>query len=65
MVLIYVHEMAPAIPEIPTTLSLLFIAAVLVAVTITSMIKVHRDPTAVAHAGRVLAPHPEEGDRSG
>ena len=53
LVLTYVHEIAGGVPKIPTHLSLLFIAVVLVIVVVASWVKVRRDPTAVAHAGRV------------
>lgn len=58
LVLAYVHEVFGAVPKIPTSLSLLFIALVLVIVVLASWIKVRRDPTAVAHAGRVTEEPP-------
>lgn len=58
LVLVYVHEVFGAVPKIPTSLSLLFIALVLVIVVVASWIKVRRDPTAVAHAGRVTEEPP-------
>jgi tellurite resistance protein TerC len=61
LILTWVHELQPAIPKIPTNASLIFIATVLVVVALASWIKVRRDPTATAHAGRVTdAPRPEE-----
>ncbi|MFM8896466.1 MAG: TerC/Alx family metal homeostasis membrane protein [Actinomycetales bacterium] len=60
LVLTYVHEQFDAIPKIPTSVSLGFIGAVLVIVTVASWIKVRRDPTAVAHAGRMTSGHSEE-----
>ena len=64
MVLIFAHEKVPQIPEIPTGLSLLVIALVLVIVTVASLIKVRHDPTAVGHAGRVIGPHEDNVDRN-
>lgn len=56
LVLTYLHELNPSIPHIPTLLSLVVIVVVLVVVTIASWIKVRRDPTAIAHAGRLTDP---------
>lgn len=55
LVLTYVHEVNPSIPHISTPQSLVFIVVVLVVVTVASWLKVRRDPSAVAHAGRVTA----------
>ncbi|MER5181535.1 TerC/Alx family metal homeostasis membrane protein [Streptomyces sp. NPDC002896] len=55
------------VPEIPTPVSLLVIAVVLLVVTIASLIKTRRDPSAKAHAGSLRA-HPtvaEQRDREG
>ena len=57
LVLTYVHETWPSIPKIPTMASLVVIALILIVVTIASIIKVRRDPDAVAHAGRLLDEH--------
>jgi tellurite resistance protein TerC len=54
LVLTYLHETWPSIPKIPTMWSLAVIAIVLVIVTVASIIKVRRDPSAIAHAGRLL-----------
>ena len=64
MILIYAHDLFPAVPEIPTGLSLLFIAVVLVVVSVASVLKVRRDPSAVGHVGRVLGPHDDDVDRN-
>lgn len=55
-----VHE---AIPEIPTPLSLAVIAAVLAVVTVASLLKTRRDPTAKAHPGSLRA-HPSKTEES-
>ena len=66
LVLTWGHETWPeTVPKIPTNLSLAFIGVVLVLVTLGSWWKVRRDPSAVAHAGRVTAgPSEEEGTSS-
>ncbi len=53
LVLHWAHELSPGIPEIPTLLSLVVIVIVLIITTVASLIKVRREPTARAHAGRV------------
>jgi tellurite resistance protein TerC len=65
LVLHWIHtDLTPAVPEIPTLVSLAVIVAVLAVTTVASLIKVRRDPTAVAHAGNVRgrppAPPPAE-----
>lgn len=59
LVLAYIHELNSSVPHITTQQSLLFIAIVLVLVVLASAIKVRRDPTAIAHAGRLTDP-PED-----
>jgi tellurite resistance protein TerC len=49
----YFHEVTDTVPKIPTNVSLVFIAVVLIAVFVGSAIKVRIDPTAVGHAGRI------------
>ena len=44
-------DICPAVPEIPTPLSLGVIVGVLVIVTVASLVKTRNDPTATAHAG--------------
>lgn len=62
LVLTYVHELYPdTVPKIPTNVSLTFIITVLVIVTIASWLKVRKDPTAVAHAGRLTDPAEQDG----
>jgi tellurite resistance protein TerC len=53
LILTYVHEVWNEVPKIPTLVSLAVIAIVLIISTIASVIKVKRDPSAQAHAGRV------------
>ena len=53
LILTYVHEVWNEIPKIPTLVSLAVIATILIVSTIASLIKVKRDPSAHAHAGRV------------
>lgn len=63
LILTFAHEVNNDIPKIPTVFSLVVIAVILVTVTIASLIKVRKDPTARAHAGTVTKPkHREEGD---
>ncbi len=62
LVLTFAHEVNPAIPHIPTNLSLAVIVGILVIATVASWIKVRRDPTAVAHAGTVTEPKHREPD---
>jgi tellurite resistance protein TerC len=59
LVLTYLHETWTSIPKIPTMWSLAVITLVLVIVTVASIVKVRRDPLAIAHAGRLLD-HDEE-----
>jgi tellurite resistance protein TerC len=54
LVLTWAHETWPdTVPKIPTNVSLTFIIGVLLITGIASWIKVRRDPTAIAHAGRI------------
>ena len=53
LIITYVHEVWNEVPKIPTLVSLAVIAMVLIISTIASVIKVKRDPSAQAHAGRV------------
>ena len=59
LIMTYLHETWSQIPKIPTVGSLLVIALILAVSTIASLIKSKRDPSAIAHAGRVTAT-PEE-----
>jgi tellurite resistance protein TerC len=53
LIMTYLHETWTEIPKIPTLVSLAVIAAILIISTVASLIKVKKDPTAHAHAGRV------------
>ena len=53
LIMTYLHEIWYEVPKIPTLASLSVIALILIVSTIASMIKVRRDPTAQAHAGRI------------
>jgi tellurite resistance protein TerC len=55
LVLHWAHTLSPAVPQIPTLLSLGVIAVILTITTGASLAKVRRDPTARAHAGSVRA----------
>jgi tellurite resistance protein TerC len=56
------HTVSSSVPELSTAASLAIVAAVLAVTTIASLAKVHRDPTAVAHAGSVRGRPPEDED---
>lgn len=62
LILTFAHEVNPAIPHIPTNVSLAVIVGILLVATVASWIKVRRDPTAVAHAGTVTEPKHHDGD---
>jgi tellurite resistance protein TerC len=53
LIMTYVHEIWYEVPKIPTLVSLAVIALVLIVSTVASLIKVKKDPTAHAHAGRI------------
>ena len=53
LVLTYLHEIWYEVPKIPTMVSLSVIGLILVVSTIASIVKSKKDPTAIAHAGRV------------
>ena len=53
LIVTYLHEIWYEIPKISTVVSLSVIAFILIVSTIASAIKVRRDPTAQAHAGRI------------
>ena len=66
LIMTYLHEMPYLvdqginIPKISIGLSLGVIAGILIVSTVASFIKVKKDPTAVAHAGRLDDPDPVE-----
>ena len=55
LIMTYLHETWYEVPKIPTLVSLAVIGAILVISTIASLIKVKKDPTQHAHAGRVTS----------
>ncbi|WP_433293784.1 TerC/Alx family metal homeostasis membrane protein [Pseudonocardia sp. CA-142604] len=56
LILHWAHEdVSPGVPEISTAMSLVVIVAVLVVVTVASLIKTKGDPTMKAHAGSLRA----------
>lgn len=66
LIMTYLHETWTEIPKIPTLVSLAVIATILIISTIASLIKVKKDPTAHAHAGRVTEakkPHSHEEEK--
>jgi tellurite resistance protein TerC len=57
------HLQSDSVPEISTVASLVVIAAVLAVVTVASIVKTRRDPSAKAHAGSLRAhPHRDSAD---
>ena len=59
LILTYLHEVWYEVPKIPTVGSLSVIGLILVVSTVASVLKSKKDPTAIAHAGRITAA-PEE-----
>jgi len=59
LILTYLHEVWYEVPKIPTVGSLSVIGLILVVSTVASLLKSKKDPTAIAHAGRITAA-PEE-----
>lgn len=62
LVLTFFHEQFPSVPKISTEVSLGVIAVVLVVVVIASWLKVRKDPTATAHAGRLTGGHKDSAE---
>jgi tellurite resistance protein TerC len=60
LIMTYLHEIWYEVPKIPTLASLSVIALILIVSTIASAIKVKRDPTAQAHAGRITGSDEEK-----
>ena len=59
LIMTYLHEIWYEVPKIPIAVSLSVIAAILIISTIASAIKVRRDPSAQAHAGRISNAKPD------
>jgi len=53
LIMTYLHEIWIEVPKIPIVMSLSVIGLVLVVSTVASLIKSKKDPSAVAHAGRI------------
>lgn len=53
LILTYLHEIFSEIPKIATPISLGVIATILIISTVASVIKSKKDPSAIAHAGRM------------
>ena len=65
LVLTWGHETWPdTVPKIPTNVSLTFIIGVLVITGVASWLKVRKDPSATAHAGRVSGGHHDDDAQS-
>ena len=61
LILHWVHvDINPAVPEIPTLLSLGVIVVILVVTTVASLVKTRHDPTVKAHAGSIRAHKPKQ-----
>jgi tellurite resistance protein TerC len=60
LIMTYLHEIWSEVPKISTPVSLSVIALILIVSTIASAIKVKRDPTAQAHAGRITGSDEEK-----
>jgi tellurite resistance protein TerC len=60
LILTYLHEVWYEVPKIPTVGSLSVIGLILVISTVASLIKVKKDPSAIAHAGRITASEEEK-----
>jgi len=65
LILHFLHGIEPSVPEIETSVSLAVIVVVLFVTTVASLIKVRRDPTAIAHAGSLKAHDPQDESSSG
>jgi tellurite resistance protein TerC len=60
LILTYLHEVFSEVPKIPTPVSLGVIATILIISTVASVIKSKKDPSAIAHAGRMNVDDKEE-----
>lgn len=56
LVMVWGHENWDAIPKVSTNFSLAVIGSILLISTVASLIKSKKDPTAIAHAGRMSDP---------
>ena len=60
LILVYLHEIWYEMPKISTPVSLSVIGLILVISTVASLAKSKKDPTAIAHAGRITGSHEEK-----
>ena len=61
LILHWLHvDISPAVPEIPTPVSLGVIVVVLAVVTVASLVKTRNDPAKTAHPGSLKASRPKE-----
>ena len=60
LILTYLHEVWYQVPKIPTVGSLSVIGLILVVSTVASLVKSKKDPTAIAHAGRITGSDEEK-----
>ena len=60
LIMTYLHEIWYDIPKIPISMSLSVIALILIVSTVASLVKSKRDPSAVAHAGRITGSDQEK-----
>jgi tellurite resistance protein TerC len=60
LILTYLHEVFTEVPKITTPVSLGVIATILIISTVASVIKSKKDPSAIAHAGRMSVDDKEE-----
>ena len=60
LILTYLHEVWYEVPKIPTVGSLSVIGLILVVSTVASLIKTKKDPSAIAHAGRITGSEEEK-----
>ena len=60
LILTYLHEVWYEVPKIPTVGSLSVIGLILVVSTLASLVKSKKDPSAIAHAGRITASEEEK-----
>ncbi len=60
LILLWAHEIWIEVPKVSTNASLLVICLILIVATVASLIKSKRDPSAIAHAGRMSGPKKEK-----
>ena len=60
LIMTYLHEVWYEVPKIPTVGSLSVIGLILVVSTVASLVKSKKDPSAIAHAGRITASEEEK-----